>query len=346
MLMGKRPIVSVLLTAHDRERFIGDAVRSVLHQSFADFELVIVDDGSTDRTVDVIRAFDDPRIRLVRHAANQGIPAARNRALDEANGTFIAWLDSDDVSRPNRLTDQLAFLAAHPEVAMVGACAGKIDAHGRRKSGIRIPPFAHDDIRAWQLFQSPFQQSSLMGRAEILKRHPYRAQYPVCEDVDLFLRLTRKHCVANIPKVLIDRRLHEQQTVEIQQQRIRRMKAELARPLLTAIGVNFSSPDLERHVDLGLINAIPQMPHGLYLDWAEDWLARLLAANARTRLLDRDALDFAAGQVWLRTCRGAARAMGARAAVRFLGSRLSLKAVRTDGRKWLREALPLFVAGR
>lgn len=345
-MSGEAPAVSVLLPAHNREHWVGDAIRSVINQSFDDWEVVIVDDGSTDRTAETVQAFDDPRVRLVRHEANKGIPAARNSALEAARGRFIAWLDSDDVARPNRLAEQLAFLEMHPEFALVGSCAGKIDAAGRRKRGLRIPPFAYDDIRAWQLFQQPFQQSSLMGRAPILKRYPYRAEFPVCEDVDVLIRIAQDHRVANLPKVLIDRRLHEGQTVATRQGQMLDLRSALALPLLQQIGISPTAEDLVRHADLGLVRTVPAAAPREYLDWAEGWLRGLLRANKASRMFSGDALSFVTGQVWLRACRRAAALLGPVTLGRFFTSRLALGCVGRNGRAWAAEAAPLLVAER
>ena len=197
-LVVSEPAVSVVITAYNRERVIAEAMRSILCQTVADFELIIVDDGSTDATATIVKSFGDARVRLVRHGSNRGIPAARNSGLDAARGQFIAWLDSDDVARPRRLETQLQFLRDHPEIAMVGACAGKIDEQGQPFGPVRRPPFSHEHIRAWLLFRSAFQQSSIFGRAAVLKRFPYRPEFPVCEDIDVFIRLSREHRLHNL----------------------------------------------------------------------------------------------------------------------------------------------------
>lgn len=340
--MSPGPAISVLLTAYNRERLVADAIRSVLDQSFADFELVIVDDGSNDRTLEVASSFNDARISIVRHEINRGIPAARNSALDHAAGKFVAWLDSDDIARPNRLAEQLEFLDANPTVAMVGSCAGKIDIRGVRRRGIRIPPFSHEDILAWQLFRSPFQQSSLMGRAETLKRYRYRQHYSVCEDVDVFIRLTREHRVANMPAILVDRRIHEHQTVETQKGRIKAMKTALLRPLLDEVGMRYSPADIERHLQFGLIGAVTKLGELQYLEWAEDWLTKLLQANEQTQMLGRSAFRFAVGFFWLRACRRATRTARSQASAKLLASSLSRGLIEAHGRRWIARALAVY----
>src|SRR5262245_1919419 len=102
------PTVSVVIPVYARAAFVGAAVDSVLAQTFPSFEIVVVDDGSTDRSREIIRAYRDPRVRLICHPHNRGIPAARNTGIDAARGDYVAFLDSDDIAYPNRLARQVA----------------------------------------------------------------------------------------------------------------------------------------------------------------------------------------------------------------------------------------------
>ena len=103
------PLVSVVMPVYNREMYVGAAIESILGQTFTDFELIIVDDGSTDQSVAIIQGYRDPRIRLIRFSQNKGVSAARNVGNHEARGEFIAVMDSDDIALPKRLEKQLAF---------------------------------------------------------------------------------------------------------------------------------------------------------------------------------------------------------------------------------------------
>ncbi|MEO6061569.1 MAG: glycosyltransferase [Thermoflexales bacterium] len=334
------PRVSVIITVYNRERFIADAVQSILDQTYRNFELIIVDDGSTDRTVERITSFPDRRVRLVRHQRNLGIPFARNTGLDEAAGTFIAWLDSDDIARRHRLENQIRFLDSNPSVAMVGSCAGKIDGGGARKSGVRVPPLTYDDIKCWLLFRSAFQQSSIIGRAEILKQYRYRAEFPVCEDVDMFVRLTRRHQVRNLPEVLIDRRLHQGQIIRNQRDAILRAQTKISMRLLDDLGVAYNSDDARKHVMLG--GSFEYRPDLEYLRWAEDWLVRLLDANFVSKTLSPAALQLCASFLWIRACSRSVKVPGrSRYPRRMLASPLTRGIVSKQAGAWLGNALPL-----
>jgi glycosyltransferase involved in cell wall biosynthesis len=342
--VASSPAVSVLLPVYNRERLIADAIRSILAQSFADLELIVVDDGSTDGSAEVVKSFSDSRIRIVSHPANRGIPAARNTALDEARGRFIAWLDSDDVARPSRLAEQVGFLERNHEIAMVGSCAGKIDGEGRRLGGIRLVPFASEDIRAWHLFTPAFQQSAIMGRAEVLRGYRYREDYPVCEDLELTTRVIGEHRTANIPKALIDRRLHTGQSIETSKPEIAERKRALLTSMLSEIGVSFTMDDVDRHIELGLIKMPTALPADAYLDWANDWLGRLDAANHQSRSYEPRALRFASGYFWLRACRRAMRTSGPAGLGGLLTGRRSAGLLGANSRRWVSQAFPLLAA--
>lgn len=281
------PAVSVLIIAHNRAHTIGAAVRSVLRQTFTDFELIVVDDGSTDGTVHVVQALAEPRLRLVRTAKNEGIPAARNRALGEARGDYIAWLDSDDLCHPERLAMQLEHLQKHPELSMIGSAARKININNRMLAGGRSGLRTHQQIRALLLFRSPFQQSSVFGRADALRAMPYDPDFPVCEDVDMFARFTEQHLTANLPLFLIARRVHPGQTVRQNVDRIIDRQMAISARLLAPLDMTLTAEDLRRHVLIG--GARGDLGEDV-VEWTEHWFEQIVRANNRHPKYDPAAL--------------------------------------------------------
>ena len=293
--------VSVIIPVYNRAAMIGRAIASLQAQTLDNFEIIVVDDGSTDGSADVVRSIADPRVRLVAHPRNLGIPSARNSGLAEASGSYIAWLDSDDVARPERLAVQLAFLEANPSIAMIGASAGAIRPDGSRRTRPRTPPRSHEEIVATLLFRSAFQQSSIVGRADILRRYPYRLEFSVCEDIDQFIRLTREHRTANLPDVLIDRHLHAGQTVHREAPTVVEKKKILFGETLRQLGIQAADAELERHVLLGNIKKTPVDRD--FLQWSEQWLERILQANREAGMYDPAALSKIVARVWKRACR-------------------------------------------
>ncbi|NJC06216.1 glycosyltransferase involved in cell wall biosynthesis [Sphingomonas kaistensis] len=283
------PAVSVLIIVHNRAHTIGAAVRSVLRQTLRDYELVVVDDGSTDGTAEVVASFKDARLRLVRTAPNQGIPLARNRALEEATGRYIAWLDSDDLCHPVRLRVQYDYLERHPRIDMIGSAARKIRADGTLMKAGRVPFRSHEEIRALLLFRSAFQQSSIFGRAEAIKAVPYDPAFPVCEDVDMFARFTDDYCAENLPRFLIARRIHAGQTIRSNVERIIDRQMIISARKLARLGMAHDEAELRKHVILG--GSFGNQISDELIDWSECWFERIFAANRRNHCYEESALN-------------------------------------------------------
>ena len=330
------PLVSALIPTHNRAHYVVEAVSSMLRQTISDLEVIVVDDGSTDNTQEQVAQLEDPRLRYLAHPINRGEAASRNTALDAATGKYVAWLDSDDIAHPERLAAQVGFLEQHADIAMIGSGAGKVRADGRRKSGRRLPPLDHELISAWLVFRSPFQQSSLTGRADILKQYRYNADFPVCCDVDVVRRLCRDHRLANLPQVLIDRRLHSGQMVRTFDTEIIETKARMCRSQLLAIGIDPTEEEAARHALLGKANLSGFRLPADFLHWTRDWLLRIKGANRQSQAIDVASLDVTCAYVWLLACRGASGVAGARA---LLDGPLSLPLISPRALRWFSKAL-------
>jgi glycosyltransferase involved in cell wall biosynthesis len=191
------PQVSVLLPAFNAKAWIGEAIASILAQTLSNLELIVIDDGSTDGTADVIRGFDDTRVRLLR-VPNQGMAAALNRALALAGAPLAARQDADDVSEPGRLKAQVAFLDAHPRAALVGTNYTIIDEQGATVFRTSLLT-SSDDLRLAQTFANQFCHGSTMFRTDVIRAlGGYDAAMAPAEDYDLFARVARDSDVANL----------------------------------------------------------------------------------------------------------------------------------------------------
>jgi glycosyltransferase involved in cell wall biosynthesis len=207
---GATPTVSVVMPVYNGRRYLTEAVQSILGQTFADFELIVVDDGSTDGSAEMAEAFArrDGRMRTLR-ADHGGVGRARNLGLAEARGEFIAPMDADDVSLPERLEREVAFLRRRADVVLVGSQVLLIDPDGRPiapMGGLAADPA---EIEALLLEgRCPIGHSStMMRRAALLKIGGY-PENKVCDDAPLFLRLTELGGVVNLPVVLSHYRQH------------------------------------------------------------------------------------------------------------------------------------------
>ncbi|MGE4123630.1 MAG: glycosyltransferase [Solirubrobacterales bacterium] len=203
------PKISVLLPVRDGERFLAETLESLRAQSLGDFELLAIDDGSGDRTAEILReaAARDPRLQVVGQG-REGISAALNRGLALAKGELVARIDADDIARPSRFATQLAFLAAHPEVAAVGSDYEEIDAAGRTLRRVSLPA-APAEVRAWLPRSNCLAHPAVtMRRAAVLALGGYRRAFGRAQDYDLWLRLLDRWELANIAEPLLAYRRH------------------------------------------------------------------------------------------------------------------------------------------
>ena len=209
--MPAAPVVSIVMGAYNAQRYLPEAMESLLAQTMKDFELIVVDDGSTDRTPSILGTFEkrDPRVRVSR-IAHGGIVDAANEGMRLARSDLIARADADDIQLPCRLEKQVQFLAEHPEVVAVGSRMLVIEPYGSplRESEHQL---THEEIEAELLKGSGW---ALPQPAAMLRKHvamavgAYRHDYPWSEDLDLFLRMAEAGRLANLPDLLVKYRYH------------------------------------------------------------------------------------------------------------------------------------------
>lgn len=205
------PKVTVLMAVYNGERYLREAIESILGQTFQDFEFLIVNDGSTDSTRDIILSYDDPRIRLVDNAHNLGLARSLNRGLKLAEGQFVARQDADDISEPKRLARQVAFLERQTDVALLGTWYKEIDAQGNLIGKARLP-CDNTDIRWSFLFFCPFVHSAIMLRKPVILGRIgfYNEALAYAMDYELWHRIARCLPVANLNDYLVRFQTHPQ----------------------------------------------------------------------------------------------------------------------------------------
>ena len=188
MSWKETPLVSVLMPMYNARPHVGDAVRSVISQSYQNWEMIALDDGSTDDTADRVEAFGDVRIRVVRSSRNRGLPHRLNQAVALANGALFARMDADDLSYPDRFQKQVSYLLANPAVDCVATNMLVVTPGGRPTGLEKWRGSSHESVVAspWAGFH--FNHATWMGRAGWFRRYPYRERAIRTEDDDLMLR--------------------------------------------------------------------------------------------------------------------------------------------------------------
>lgn len=199
------PRISVAMAVYNNAPYLAAAIESILAQSYRDFEFLIVNDGSTDGSAAIIDQFAarDARIRPI-HQENRGLIASLNRMLDEARGEYIARMDGDDISLPDRFETQVAFLDAHADHGAIGTSTNDMNEDGTLRPIQDYHPLSHDAF-VEQLERGPWlcHPSVMMRRDVVRAAGGYRAAYRHCEDYDLWLRLVERTKLCTIPERLL-----------------------------------------------------------------------------------------------------------------------------------------------
>lgn len=203
------PTVTVLLPVYNGADYLDAALASILGQSFKDFELLVIDDGSTDLTPEIIGACRDDRIRYIRHERNLGLIATLNEGLGLATSKYVARMDADDVCHPQRLEMQHRFMEEHPEVGVVGTAVRLIDRESQRGPVYQFPEL--HDVILWALsFVCPMAHPTVMMRRDlVVSAGGYSISAVHAEDYDLWERLAARTRFANLPQALLSLRKHE-----------------------------------------------------------------------------------------------------------------------------------------
>lgn len=202
--MAEQPLVTAIITVFNSEAYIERAVKSILIQSLSDIEIIVVNDGSTDTTAEVLEAITDERLTVI-HLPRTGRAASLALACREAKGRYIANLDADDVCYPSRFEKQAEFLESNPEYAWVGS--GEEQEDSRRNEHLkRIYPLSNESIRRQSAKCIPYCHSAVMFRKSLIDEGiNYDSKQPYLIDFEYFLRVAERYKVANLPDILVKR---------------------------------------------------------------------------------------------------------------------------------------------
>ncbi len=307
------PLVTVLMPVFNGEKFVLDAVNSILQQSFEDFEFLIVDDGSTDSTSKLLNNFNDCRLRVVTNDRNIGLIASLNLGLKEARGRYIARMDADDIAMPERLSIQVNYLQSNPQVAVLGGMADLINVSGIRFSSLKYPtdPVV---IRKFLLQECCLIHPTIMFRTDVVRIvGGYSAYAKNVEDYDLWLRLSDSHALANLPDILIKYRVHLGQAsitnlvAKYKTEQVCREEAVLRRE---ALGENVSSAwAIIRPNPFRRWTAQPCTLGRDHLSWYQQY--SLLKDHKRALIFALQAVRHSplSSEAWLSVCAGGFRAL-------------------------------------
>ena len=200
--------ISVLLPVYNAEKYISEAVASILSQTYTNFELIILDDGSTDRSMSIIQGFNDSRIRIASNESNSGLIYTLNKGLKLAKGEYIARMDADDISLPTRFEKQVEFLDAHPEVGVLGTNYETFGKESKKSNLFCL----NNEIRVVKYFENPICHPSVMIRKAVIEANniAYRNDFLHMEDWGFWMDLSKHTELRNLPETLLKYRLEGQ----------------------------------------------------------------------------------------------------------------------------------------
>ncbi len=263
---------------YNGEHYVQQAIRSVIEQTYANWELIVLNDGSTDNSEQIVLAFQDERIRYEKNTENKGIVYTRNRLFELAKGDYFAILDCDDIAHRERIAKQVAYLQQNPKCVFCGSWTTKINEAGTR-IGKMQPPVADENIRINQLFQSSFLQSTVMLRAEAMQNMQYNADFPVAEDFDLWERLLQKGVGHNLPEFLVEYRWYEGNTSTTKEALMEQIRNKIIARQLNRIA-NFSEEEIELIANIGSLKLVAEKD---FFQKAKRVLEKLQQANKKVQ---------------------------------------------------------------
>ena len=237
--------LSVITATHNDGNYIQEAVASILNQAYGDFEYIIVDDASTDQTTEILRSIKDERVTILRNERKAGPGAARNRALEVSRGEYVAIMDGDDISHPERFHIQLDYLNAHPDISYLGTGVKVVDKETGSFIRNELKPLTDGAIRWMLLYKSPIIHSTNIGRRDmIIQSGCYDERLLRSQDVDLMRKIARIGKLANLPDILYTYKVRSGSTLD--------KMNDFAKPFVQQVHSTYMNDLLKTDFDLAL----------------------------------------------------------------------------------------------
>lgn len=293
------PMVTVLMPVYNAAEYLNEAIDSMLDQTYSDFELLIINDGSTDESTSIINSYIDNRIRVIQHSPNQGLIASLNEGISNSRGKYIVRMDADDISLPNRIERQVNFMEQHPDV---GLCGTWFEDFGPGIHPRRIP-YSNDDtvIRIRHLYQTHIAHPTAIIRKRILDEHHLRfdPEYVHGEDYHFWVEMGQFCKFSNIPEILLRKRDHPENVsnkhAEIQRNTCNRVKRlQFSR---MGVGLNEDEAELYSRFANPEWNFKPDELKTLAL-----LLTKINTANTQSSFIEPNALTRYIAEKWFHLC--------------------------------------------
>jgi len=294
----KIPSISVLMPVYNSEKYVAEAIESILNQTFQDFEFLIIDDGSTDKTGKIAKSYKDRRIKYFKNYSNLGVIKALNHGIRLSAGKYIARMDADDISLPNRLKIQYEYMENHRDIFV---CGSLIKVFGDIKKYIWDTPGENEVIKARMIFESSLAHSSTILRTSLFKEYGFKYDrlYKHVEDYWLWVKVSEKFKLANISRVLLHYRVHKDQIGQRYTIVQHDNSLKIRRYLLYKLGLHPSYRELQIHQKLSNWEAAKDIKELIDMN---KWIKKLLTVNLSRKYYSPKILLEVMGERWAGMC--------------------------------------------
>ncbi len=292
------PQVSVVMPVYNGEKFLREAIDSILSQTFQDFELIIIDDNSTDGTVSIVTSYNDRRIRFHSSSQRLKLAGALNLGIEKAQGTYLARMDADDICEPERLGQQHAFLEQNKHI---GICGTWTNLFPVPEQHLEKYPLTTDEVQALSLFHSPFAHPSVMIRKEVLTSNhlKYDVDYYPTEDFDLWCRALKFTQGANLNEALLRYRLHPDSLTRTDWSLMDEQAARITLKSLQELGITENMDQARYHRKVAMVRVECEP---LQLQKTGAWLETIRDANDKKCIYPTKALHTVLDFLWFSNC--------------------------------------------
>lgn len=287
------PKVTILMPVYNGEKYLKPAIDSILSQTYSDFEFIIINDGSTDETAKIILEYNDNRIIFINNQENIGYTPILNQGIKIAKGEYIARMDSDDISLPDRLKKQIEFLDKNQNI---GICGTWYKTFGYEENEIKWS-LTHNEIKINLLFQNVLGHPTVMFRKNLFKEYnlEYNTSYMPAEDYELWSRATEYFEFANIPEFLFLYRTHESNISQTKKNIRENNVTQIRKDLLKKINISPTEEELIIHNSL-ICNIFEASD--VYVNDVEKWLLKLVEGNKINNIYDNKTFHEFLGKIW------------------------------------------------
>jgi len=296
--MSVDPVVTVLMPLYNGAPFVQQSVESILTQSFRDFEFLIIDDGSSDDGPEIVAGIEDKRIVLGRKPHNMGVAATLNRGLAMARGKYVARMDADDISLPDRLERQVLFMDSHPEVGISG---GWVRFFGEGPAYSLRHPCPPASLRCYALFENPLCHMTVIMRRDMVETHRlrYDGRYSRSEDYELWSRALQLFQLANLDRILVRARQHHASATLANWPEMALQTEQIQAKLLETLGITPSQEERRLHHQVGRGYRQEKLSQ---IQAGEQWLSHLSRCNGISGFANTRVFRDVVGRIWFRFC--------------------------------------------